>query len=279
MGWKGGRAHLGKKALLLGVCLGFGGAGCARRPAESSYTVAQQHAMNAEDIFRHGNVDQAIAEMDKAIRLDRKTALLYHFERGNYYLTKKDYAHAIADFQRCVEAQPTNVIAYFSRGTAYKLQGDRAHALADFQQAIQLQPGYVDAYINLGDVYSEQGDARRAIATYQLALNFAPQNAILWGNLGWSQYLAGDYPASIRSSVKALQLNRGLVYVRYNLGLVYAVLKDARNAETQYRYALAGSTPDAQQAATKDVTDALKRHPQSAAVLNRMLPLIQNTRP
>ena len=67
-------------------------------------------------------------------------------------------------------------------------------------------------------------DIRKAIAAN-------PKAATVWGNLGWTQFGMGKYEEAIISSHKALELDSKLAYVKFNLGLIYAVQNDWEKAK------------------------------------------------
>jgi tetratricopeptide (TPR) repeat protein len=62
----------------------------------------------------------------------------YYAQRGFAYLGKKDYGHAVADFDVAIGLNPKNAKAVNNRGLAYQGKGDTAHANADFEAAKQL---------------------------------------------------------------------------------------------------------------------------------------------
>jgi len=64
-------------------------------------------------------------------------AIVYH-RRGTAYASKNEYDHAIADYTKAIEIDPTYVNAYNSRGIAYTNKGDYRNAIADVTRAVEL---------------------------------------------------------------------------------------------------------------------------------------------
>jgi tetratricopeptide (TPR) repeat protein len=95
--------------------------------------------------------DHALADCSQAIKLgpsagalsstgnirlgDDRTTSDYYAQRGLAYLGKKDYSHAIADYDKGIALNPKNASAVRNRGRAYQGKGDTAHADADFELA------------------------------------------------------------------------------------------------------------------------------------------------
>lgn len=100
--------------------------------------------VKAEEFFELGkkyalvdNVDQAIDNYSKAIKIDPKFAKAYN-NRGAAYILKKQYDLAIADFTKAIELDPKNGKAYHNRAIVYSYQGETDKALQDLQKARRL---------------------------------------------------------------------------------------------------------------------------------------------
>ena len=117
--------------------------------------------------------DQAIADLNQAIRLDPNNAVAY-YNRGYAYKLKGDYDRAIADLNQAIRLDPNSVEAYISRGYTYYNKKDYDRAIADFNQAIRLDPNYAIAYNNRGNAYYNKKDYDRAIADYEAAMRINP---------------------------------------------------------------------------------------------------------
>jgi len=50
----------------------------------------------------------------------------------------KEYGLAIADFDKCLELEPTNAHYYLGRGNVYRQIGEDKLAIADFEKCIEL---------------------------------------------------------------------------------------------------------------------------------------------
>ena len=109
-----------------------------------------------------GEYDRAIADFDKAIRLDPNNAEFY-YKRGTAFINKGDYDRAIADYDQAIRLKPTTS-AYGSRALAYSSKGEYDRAIADCDQALKLDPNNDTAYNNRAFASIKKGDYDRALA-------------------------------------------------------------------------------------------------------------------
>ncbi len=98
--------------------------------------------------------DRALADCNQAIKLgpspnaiassggvrlgEDRTGADYYAQRGITYLVRKEYDHAIADFDAAIRLYPKDAGTFRNRARAYQAKGDTARADADFDAAKQL---------------------------------------------------------------------------------------------------------------------------------------------
>jgi tetratricopeptide (TPR) repeat protein len=164
-----------------------------------------------------GQDDEAIANLDKGIKLSHQPIDAYGF-RANAYAHKGDYDRAISDFGRVIELDPNRLTAFAGRGNAYMKKGEYLKAVADLEKASRNprnpQSIYTLAWANL---YLNSGRPAYESAARFLDVNGAKQSgayAVLVGYLGlrkdnratdakafltkWSAQLdANSWPAAI----------------------------------------------------------------------------------
>ena len=109
--------------------------------------------------YNKNNYDQAIADYNKALKLNPKYVEAYN-NRGNAYGNKRDYDRAIADYNKTLELNPNCAEAYYFRGIANHNKRDYARAIADYGKAIQLKPDYAAPYEKRKIIYREQDEAK-----------------------------------------------------------------------------------------------------------------------
>jgi tetratricopeptide (TPR) repeat protein len=82
----------------------------------------------------------------------------------------KKYDEALADIDRALSLEPTNVTFYDAGADIWRAKGDLDRAIANYDQAIRMDPTYAAAYVSRGDAYKDKGDVERARASYYAAL-------------------------------------------------------------------------------------------------------------
>ena len=263
---------------------------------------ARGYGLRADCFFEMGRYTAAIADDTQAIRLGRGAQYLaqLHYDRGNGYEERQDFALAVADYSEALHLTPGNTEMLLARVAAYqdlkdfphafqdanaaiaahpreskgflvrayvwRAEGDHARAAADYRRAIRLSPKDEGAYEALAQMYD--GDSRddEAAQVIQAELQSRPGDAACWGRLGWWQYKAGNYAASVNSSHRALGLDTRLAFVWFNLGLCYAAQGDWLMAERTYTRVLPHCRNGDLQAGINDLGKALKKHPDQEAL-------------
>jgi tetratricopeptide (TPR) repeat protein len=88
---------------------------------------------------RKGDFEQALADVDKAIRM-RDEDYYQFILRGNINLWRKEYEEATRDYAAAIRQNPLSAIAYSRRGETYNLLYEYQLAREDFNRAIEINP-------------------------------------------------------------------------------------------------------------------------------------------
>lgn len=95
--------------------------------------------------------------------------------RGYFFFLRKDYEHAVQDYSKAIELDPTQ-LDYYYRGIIYRELGKLDEAIADLTSALDLNPEFTSAYNIRAYAYFEQGKLEQAIADVTQAIQLAPDN-------------------------------------------------------------------------------------------------------
>jgi tetratricopeptide (TPR) repeat protein len=153
-----------------------GGGATARAPGTPPAFQAYERAAASA---RSGDYDQALLELNEAIRLESGYARAYNL-RG--YVKSKKGGREWDDFDEAIRLEPDYAEAYFNRGNARYRRWQDAPAqrdaldavLQDYTQAVRHSERHALAHYNLGSAYEDAGrpdDARKSRAT---ALSIQP---------------------------------------------------------------------------------------------------------
>ena len=117
-------------------------------------------------------------ELERAEKMYEKARMIRESEEHNIkglqaYL-EKDYSLALQEFNRSIEANPSDPAPYFNIGNIYFIMGTLDRAYRYQEKALELDPGYAAAHYGLGLIYKEWGDMKTAKKHWQEYLRMEP---------------------------------------------------------------------------------------------------------
>ncbi|QGZ88527.1 tetratricopeptide repeat-containing S1 family peptidase [Microcystis aeruginosa] len=175
--------------------------------------------------------DLALADFTKAIELNRNFAEAY-LGRGVVYYLQQKYELALADFNKAIELDSKLAMAYYNRGNLYFNQQKYELALADYSKAIEINRNYANAYNNRGNLYQDQKKYELALADYSKAIELNPNDAKAYYNRGNLYQDQKKYELALADYSKAIEINRNFAEAYNNRGNLYF-------AQQKYKLALA----------------------------------------
>lgn len=139
------------------------------------------------------NPQQAIADLDRAIKLTPKFTLAYFARANAKYLqyelneaqwmsnsndnstntaseamlkSRQDahtFADIISDYNKVLELSPKNVYAMFNIGNIYMKMNDLTSAITSYSNAVDVKPDFGEAYYNRGLAYLRLGNKEKGV--------------------------------------------------------------------------------------------------------------------
>ena len=94
--------------------------------------------------------------------------------KGVYYSDKKQYAKALEQFNRCINADWKFTDAYIEKGILLYEMGNLKKALEIFEKATVVSPAYADGYYWMGRIQEKLGHTDEAKDNYTKALRLDP---------------------------------------------------------------------------------------------------------
>lgn len=123
-----------------------------------------------------GAIRGCTAIIERGKRESEKNRAIAYWSRGNTYYLKRQLDDAIADYNKAIQLNPEFALAYYGRCSAYKDKGEFVRAIADADRVIEINPQDPEAYANRGSAYVAKGDKDRAVADYRKALQIDPSH-------------------------------------------------------------------------------------------------------
>jgi tetratricopeptide (TPR) repeat protein len=187
--------------------------------------------------FRLNRLDNAISDYNSAIEIKPDLAVAYQ-NRGSVYYTQGKFDNAISDYNKAIEINPDFGAAYQDRGKIYQSQGRFDNAISDFSKALELNPGDALIYYFRGNAYYEQGRPDDAISDYNKAVDIYPRFAVAYHNRGSAYYSKHNYKKAISDYDKAIDLNPKSAVTYSSRGNAYFMQGKIGDAITDYNKAL-----------------------------------------
>ncbi|GGG52543.1 hypothetical protein GCM10010964_44600 [Caldovatus sediminis] len=167
-----------------------------------------------------------------------------HARLGDILRARGRYAEAAAAYNRAIERLRTpgsrDWAVFYARGIAHERSGDWPLAEADFKRALELSPEQPYVLNYLGYSWVEQGrNLEEARAMLERAVQLRPNDGNIADSLGWALFKLGDLNGAVHWLERAVELEPRNSVINDHLGDAYWATGRRREAEFQWRRALA----------------------------------------
>lgn len=175
----------------------------------------------AESYAEAGRLDDATAQLESALKIDRDSADGY-YQLGAALLQQGRFGDAERRFRQAIERKPEWSESHNNLGAIRFLRGDLTGALRAFDTAVARDRSNAQAHYNRGRVLAEQRKPGEAIRAFAQALALKPRDAETMAALASATASAGDVPAAERQYREALQVAPDLVRALTDLAWILA---------------------------------------------------------
>ena len=149
---------------------------------------------------------KALAQYNKANELTPLNPnILYN--RALAYHNRRDFDHAIEDYSLVVKLDPKNAAAYTNRGMAWEAKRDIDRALQDYDRAIAIDPGFYYAYSNRTPLLCDKGEFDKAMGSANRAIELEPKYSNAYNQRGYCYSDMGKRELAIKDYDKALEID------------------------------------------------------------------------
>ena len=171
---------------------------------------------------------RAIALYNEKIKIDprfpqtHKTDLVnIYMNRGNAYYGLKDYQHALADYTKVIDLDPTNYLGWQNIGQVHTYQKNWKEGVLAYEQCFRYKPDYSEGWVNLGFCYSKMHKDQEAVNAYTRGLRITPNVGLLYNNRGFSYLLLKQYDKCYQDLLKAIEVDPTIAMSHISLGEYY----------------------------------------------------------
>ena len=130
--------------------------------------------------FQDGHFEMAIESFDKAISIDKTSAVAY-FYRGATYHSMEEYDEAMMDYTKALSLDDKMTDAYYKRAKIILSRKDIQNpdikkAVDDLKKALDLDDKFVDAWYALAAAYKKLEDYHKTLECIETLLNISPDH-------------------------------------------------------------------------------------------------------
>jgi tetratricopeptide (TPR) repeat protein len=129
---------------------------------------------------------QTFANVNSEAKRSKRSNAEKLYSQGLGILSRDDYSHAVAYFERATDADPDYAEAWYQAGFCYGMLGRHTDALRASRQAAKLRPDWAETYVNIGASSFALGQFRDAADAYKTATRLDDDNADAQYALGLS---------------------------------------------------------------------------------------------
>lgn len=217
-------------------------------------------------LLDEGNVNDALADMNRAIQLDQDESEYFVtlsdiylamnkitsslealqkaeeldpsnnqalLKQAELYLILQDYQNVFTYTKKAIDLDRNNPVAFFIRGYALMERGDTAEAVRNYQKAAELDQSYYEALVQLGLVYIGK-NASLAASYFKRATEVNPNRTEGFYLLGLACQEEEDIPEAIEAYENLVTIDPGYKEGFYNLGYIHLVYLNEFGAAARF---------------------------------------------
>lgn len=189
-----------------------------------------------------GNFDNALADANKAIRLDSKFSQGY-VNRANIYIDLRDWDKALSDLDEVANDPKSKEYYLLNRGEVFSRSGQYDRAIAEYDKLIKLNPNHTSVFANKGRAWLMKGDLERALSDVNKQLQIKKDSALALVFRGDVYRYLGQYNPALADYGTALKIKSDWIPAYVGRGLTFEKMGDLTRARSEFQNALDSKSP------------------------------------
>lgn len=141
------------------------------------------YAQRASLFYDNEGYDNAIADLQKALYID-STNVDYHHLLADVYMDYYRSRLALATMERAASLHPKRIPTLLKLSEFQMILTKNMESLKSIDQVLRIDPQNAEAYFMMGLNFKDMGDMNRAINSFQEAVEFDSDMLDAWINLG-----------------------------------------------------------------------------------------------
>ena len=159
-------------------------------------------------------------------------------QRASQLLSRGQVDEAKADIERALGLDPNYSDAYALQSIIAVVQNDKEKAVASAQKAVELDPKSATARIALSYAQQARFDLEGARKSVEEAVKLDPENVLAWARLADLQASFGELGKALEAAAKAESLNPDLSLTQTVLGFVYLTQIKVKESKDTFEKAI-----------------------------------------
>lgn len=243
----------------------------AAKALEIDDTLAEAHASLAAISEMNWEWAAARKLYQRAIELNRNYATAHQWY-AEYLARVGELDEAVAQAQKAQQLEPLSSVINTGLGWILFFAGRIEEAIAQYRSAVELEPSFAPARWRLGDAYLRRGIIDQALAELRSAVQLSDRSSMALARLGRGLAMAGEKVEAAAILEELKQLSARHYVSPYDVAIVYAGLADAPRALEWLELAWEGRASWLSFIGVEPIFEDLRTDSRFANLLQRIFP-------
>ena len=182
-------------------------------------------------------MDLALADVNTAIQIDPNSSESF-VERAVFRYCLKEFKQAFSDFEQATRLGSRSVSVPMTKGMILLQRKELEHAEAEFLRALQIDSKNTDAYVAIGSIQLMRSHPTEAVSKFSRALEIDPEKGSAYGGRAAAYLAMGEYKRSLQDLNNAIRIDPAQTEYLRHRGAVYSHMGEWNQALADLETAL-----------------------------------------